>query len=262
MRKISLLGSAILMAFSVSCYADENQPMELQNTSTQSSTTLLEQPATNSNDTLVANTPVVAPTMQKESQDFVSAWGVAIQAGTLGIGVNLAHALYSDYLDIRGQYNFLPIGSQNIAGNSMDFNFNTLGLLLDYKPFGGVFRFTGGLYYDGRKISTSGNNIDIDGSSASGSTGINFPTIAPYLGIGVGSYGASTVDKKGFLIAFDAGVLFSKANAYANVQCNAASGSDCSNFDANKQTYLNQLNDAFAAFPYYPVVSLGLGYRF
>lgn len=249
----------ILISISASCYAEENQTLELENTNSQPSSTPLEQAKTN-NEELVANTPTNIPN-QQESQDFVSAWGVALQVGTLGLGVNLAHALYSDYLDIRGQYNFLPIGQQTISGNSMDINFNTLGLLLDYKPFGGVFRFTGGLYYDGRNVSTSGNNLDINGASATGTTGINFPTIAPYLGIGVGSYGASTMDKKGFLVAFDAGILFSQANAYANVQCNSTGG-DCSNFSADTQTYLNQLNSSFAAFPYYPVLSLSLGYRF
>lgn len=255
-KKLLLL---LLITVSVAVYAEENQAMELDNTSPQPSSATIVQPQATNNEQLVSAIIPTKITNEQESKDFASAWGVGLQVSTLGVGINVAHALYDDYLDIRGQYNFLPMGQQTIAGNSMGVNFNTIGLLLDYKPFGGVFRFTGGLYYDGRNISTSGNNLDINGTSASGNTGINFPTIAPYLGVGVGSYGASTMDKKGLLVAFDAGVLFSKAKAYANVQC---TGADCSSFTTNTQDYINGLNNSFAAFPFYPVLSIGVGYRF
>ena len=232
MKKLLLL---FLITASALVYADENQTMELENTTTQANSTTLEQPKT-TNEELVSNPVVSATVNQQESQDFASAWGVGVQVGTLGIGLNVAHALYDDYLDIRGQYNYMTYNS-DINGNQFKMNFNTLGALLDYKPFAGSFRFTGGLYYDGRTLTASDANV---GGS------ISYAPISPYLGIGIGSFGASTIDKKGFLVNFDAGVMFTKSTV---------------NFGNDTATN-NALNDSLAAFPYYPVLSLGVGYRF
>lgn len=251
---------SILLATSTLVYADEdNQSMTLDGSSSSTvsaynsdNATLVEAPT--------KPTPVVKP---GEEQDFASAWGFGVGAGTLGISFNLAHALYSDYLDLRGQYNYFPISSVNIQDNVLNTKFNTIGLLLDYKPFGGVFRLTGGVYGDGRKFSASGNDIDIGGGmTGSGDTGISFPALSPYLGIGLGSFAASTENKKGFLVAFDAGVMISKASAYANLTCTDGGSGGCSGFDDQKQQYLDEMNSTFAAFPIYPVLSLNLGYRF
>lgn len=231
--KFKLLLPSCLLITSSLVFADDNQTIELENNSTQQQTIT-------TNSTQAHNEVLVeAPTTVNnaiESKDFASAWGVGVQVGTLGIGLNVAHALYDDYLDIRGQYNYLSYNS-NINGTQFKMNFNTLGALLDYKPFGGSFRFTGGLYYDGRTFEATGG-----GENGS----ITYAPISPYLGIGIGSFGATTVDKKGFLVNFDAGVMFSKATVNA--------GSD-------PQTNTD-LNNAFASYPYYPVLSLGLGYRF
>jgi hypothetical protein len=260
----------LLATVSLLAHADDNQTMQLEGDSTSNVSAYSDTENTsnevshpqNDNSTLVEAPP--APVVKPgEEQDFASAWGVAVGGGTLGISFNLAHALYSDYLDIRGQYNYMPINNVNIQDNDMAVNFNTYGLLLDYKPLGGVFRITGGVYGDGRKFSVQGSNIDIgDGMSGSGNAGISFPAMSPYLGIGLGSFAASTVDKKGFLIAFDAGVMFSKASAYANLTCNDSGNGSCNGFDDQTQEFIDQMNSTFAAFPFYPVLSLNFGYRF
>lgn len=255
--RLATLSSIILSSM---VFADDNQPLELE-TNTTTVNSQLEPSLTTHNETLVA--PPVAVANQQESQDFVSAWGVSVQGGTLGIGINLAHALYSDYLDIRGQYNFLPMSKFNIEDNEFNVKFNTLGLLLDYKPFGGSFRFTGGMYYDNRSLTLSGNNIDIgNGMTASGSASINYPSFSPYLGIGIGSQAASTIDKKGFLINFDAGVMLAKATVSTNLQCNSTSAGSCDDFNNQVNTFTDNLDSGLRAFPFYPVLSLSLGYRF
>lgn len=252
--KKSILVLAIL-SISTFVFADDNQTLDISEDQPQQAITPLQ--AENSNDLLVAPAPVLNSVA--ESQNFASAWGVSGQIGTLGLGINVAHALYSDYLDIRGQYNYLAY-SPTIDGNQFKMNFGTAGLLLDYKPFGGVFRLTGGMYYDNRSLSVSGNNIDLgDGVTASGSASLNYPTISPYLGIGFGSYANSSVDKKGFLIAFDAGVMLSKATYNSNLTC---SGGDCSDFDQQRQSFEDSVNSGLRSFPFYPVLSLSLGYRF
>lgn len=235
LRKLLIICSIAAMS-SATAFADDGETMNLNNNTTTPETVIA--PATEATgDTLVANEAESASSTNSkvEEKDFVSAWGVGVQVGTLGIGLNVAHALYDDYLDVRGQYNYMSYNS-NVNGDQFKMNFNTLGALLDYKPFGGSFRFTGGLYYDGRTFEATGS----DGGS------ITYAPIAPYLGIGVGSFGATTVSQKGFLVNFDAGVMFSKATVSGGI---------------DPQT--NQdLNDAFASFPYYPVISLGVGYRF
>lgn len=256
--KLATISSVIL---STMVFADENQTLELENNVTPNQTIVAPATTAAHNEALVSALPVVAN--QQESQDFVSAWGVSVQGGTLGIGINVAHALYDDYLDIRGQYNFLPMGSQNIDGNEYSVKFNTLGMLLDYKPFGGSFRFTGGMYYDNRSLTLSSNKIDIgDGMTASGSASISYPTFSPYLGIGIGSQAASSIDKKGFLINFDAGVMFAKATTSTNLTCNSTTPGSCDSFNSQVNTFTDNLDSGLRAFPYYPVLSLSLGYRF
>lgn len=234
--KLLIICSIAAMS-SATAFADDGETMNLNNNATTPETVIA--PATETTgDTLVANEVESAPATNSkvEAKDFASAWGVGLQVGTLGIGLNVAHALYDDYLDVRGQYNYMSYNTE-INGNQFKMNFNTLGALLDYKPFGGSFRFTGGLYYDGRTFEATGGGL---GGS------IAYAPIAPYLGIGIGSFGATTVSQKGFLVNFDAGVMFSKATV---------------NDSIDPQTTAD-LNNAFASIPYYPVISLGVGYRF
>jgi hypothetical protein len=210
-----------------------------------------------------ASVPVVTP----DSQNFASAWGVAAQVGTLGLGFNLAHALYSDYLNARFQANYATFNTSLAANgvtNTGNLNWNTYGLLLDYQPFAGIFRVTGGIYYDNRSLQISGGNIQVgDNLSGSGNAGINFAKWAPYLGIGVGSTAASSIDKKGFLINFDAGLLFQDPTAYANLTCNASTPQACANFNQQKNKWVSDMQNGLNAYgKVWPVLSLGLGYRF
>ncbi len=256
----------VCASFAVICYA-EDTPMALENSTTAPSTVI--SPSTTSNDTLVAATNVPNKTTPSDAQDFVNAWGVSAQISTLGIGLNVSHALYSDYLNLRGQYNYLAYNTTinvNDVDNNARLNFNTLGLLLDYMPFGGSFRITGGLYHDNRSVDISGSNVSIgDNLTGSGNAGIKFSPIAPYLGIGVGSQAASSLDKKGFMVSFDAGVLFQNPSAYANLTCNSTTPGACdqAQFDQQKQQWINDTNNSLGTFgKLYPVLSFGLGYRF
>lgn len=206
--------------------------------------------------------------LQIESQDFVSAWGVSGQVGTLGLGFNVAHALYSDYLNLRFQANFADYSTSfNVNGsgnNNAKVDFNTYGLLLDYMPWGGVFRFTGGLYYDNRSLTVSGNNVDVGGGqTGSGTAGVNFAPIAPYFGIGIGSQAASSLDKKGFLFAFDAGVLFQDPTAYSNLTCSTSTAGGCDGFAQQNSQWVSDAQTQIDKYgQFWPVLSLSMGYRF
>lgn len=205
--------------------------------------------------------------LQIESQNFASAWGVSGQVGTLGLGFNVAHALYSDYLNVRFQANFAAYSTNlnaNGVNNTANVDFNTYGLLLDYMPWGGVFRFTGGLYYDNRSLSITGNNVDIGGGvTGSGTAGVSFAPIAPYFGIGIGSQAASSLDKKGFLFAFDAGVLFQDPTAYSNLTCSSSTAGACDGFAQQNSQWVSDAQSAINSYgKFWPVLSLSMGYRF
>lgn len=204
--------------------------------------------------------------LQIESQNFASAWGVSGQVGTLGLGFNVAHALYSDYLNVRFQANFAEYSTSlnaNGVSNNANVDFNTYGLLLDYMPFGGVFRFTGGLYYDNRSLTVTGGSVDVgNGITGSGTAGVKFAPIAPYFGIGVGSQAASSLDKKGFLFAFDAGVLFQDPTAYSNLTCSSGAGA-CDGFAQQNSQWVSDAQSALSSYgQFWPVLSLSMGYRF
>lgn len=218
-----------------------------------------------------------------------SSGGLALRAGSGGIVLDYGYSL-SNAVDLRVGYAFGSF-SGTVEEDDIDYDgdveFGAVQAMLDYKPFGGGFRISAGAYSSAPEIElvTRGDNEQYQiGNSEYTATGrldgnVDLGTFAPYVGIGWGGTTAGT----GFGLSFDAGVMFADAPAVSL----AAQGRACNStlvacdpdgftgFDVNDpndpraatfRSELEQertnLEQEIEDLRYWPVVSLGLHYRF
>lgn len=194
--------------------------------------------------------------------------GVSVKAGTLGTGAQLTAG-------------FAPTWNARLGVNNFSYDYNTtkdsinydigLGLksgelLLDWHPFAGGFRFSGGVMYNKNALKltatpagsyTIGNNT-YTGAQVGVLTGVmDFNKSAPYLGVGWGN-AVEKGDRLSF--ALDIGVMM-QGTPKASL---SATGPVTSlpTFQDDLAREEATLNAAMKDFKYYPVVSLGLGYHF
>lgn len=200
------------------------------------------------------------------------AQAVAARLGTTGYGAEFALGL-TEHLAVRGGYG---AGSFNYNVTESDVKYKTrlkpsVGLLtLDVHPFAGWFRLSGGLGLnntkaDGTADTTSGT-IDINGTTYNTSEvgivqgKITFKKAAPYLGLGWGTPAKSSA---GLYFTSDIGVMFSKATGTINGTCAPSlPAPTCaalqSDLDAEAASFKHDVEKV----KYYPVITLGLGWRF
>jgi len=203
-----------------------------------------------------------------------AAWadvGVLLKAGTLGAGLDVSKGI-SEKLAVRLQANALNYYHDTTKSDvdyKAELELRSAGVLLDWHPFSGVFRISGGAYWNGNKATVTGQPTGgtyvINGVTyASGDIGslngkIDFPSVAPYLGIG---FGSAPKAGHGMTFSFDLGVLYQREpNVALKVVCGPTVPS-CTNLQndvaAEQVTLQNDLKD----FKFYPAVSFGIGYRF
>lgn len=203
------------------------------------------------------------------------AWPVNISVGasTLGFGVQAATAIIPGTLDVAvglNRFNYNKSGTYTSNGDNIPYNGNlrleTIPVLLDYYPFHGVFRITGGMMINE-------NNLNAVAGGGSGTYTINGDTytaqqvgtftgkvswrrVAPYLGIGWGSKAAR---HSGFSMGFDVGVLVTGSPRVAlhasNPTGNAQLASDVAAAQANA-------NNKASPYRFWPVIGLRVGYAF
>lgn len=215
--------------------------------------------------------------------------GLALRAGSGGIVLEYAYGLGSA-VDLRVGYAFGSF-SGTVEEDDIDYDgdveFGAVQAMLDYKPFGGGFRVSAGAYSSAPQIAlvARGDNDQYRiGNSEYTVTGrldgdIDLGSFAPYVGIG---WGGTTRDT-GLGLSIDAGVMFADVPAVSL----AAQGRACNStltscnpdgltgFDVNDPndpraaTFRSELERERATFEqeiddlrYWPVVSLGLHYRF
>ena len=191
--------------------------------------------------------------------------------GTQGVGLGVAFGM-TDSVDARIGMNSLK-GSGSFKGDSLTtdaaLTFNNLGLYGDYYPFGGGFRLTGGVQTGKNAIDIKGKfsgTVTVNGNTYNAAAGdsidgqINLGSTAPYIGLGYSS--RDDQSSAGLSLNFDLGVRMGKADV--SLQANGFS-----NLSAAQRTQLNadlakeraKLEDDVKVLNMYPVLSLGLSYR-
>lgn len=198
--------------------------------------------------------------------------GLGVKVGTLGPGADLTVGL-SEVLNARVGlnkfwYTYNATEENNDSGASGELSakldLQTVPLLLDWHPFNGGFRLSGGIVFNSNKISFSAtpgdtiefNNQDFQVNSVNG--GIDFDSMAPYLGIGVGN--AVSADGN-WNFVFDLGVMFQGEPQIA-LSAVAANPSQQATLDQAVETERLDLQDSANPFQYYPVLAIGISRKF
>ena len=213
-----------------------------------------------------------------------SPFSLGAQASTLGWGVSGGYDV-TDAVTVRAMFNHFDYSfDRTKRGNKFegDLELLTLGLMMDWHPFDGGFRLTSGAFMNnsGLVAGAKGENVKIGDRRYSGSLDLNadFDWFAPYLGVGY----TGSRNRGGFGFVFDAGVLFQGvANLSARGSASGEAGSCTFEVDdegratlagdavcenAYLKFYLESEHAELARdlddFKLYPVVSLGVSYRF
>jgi opacity protein-like surface antigen len=187
---------------------------------------------------------------------------------TLGLGLE-GGARLNENFGLRVGGNWLGFDYDDIKGEldyDAEVTLASLGALVDYHPFGGGFRLSGGLRFNFNKADLDGtptDDIEIGDQVFSADevgtlTGdATFDTLAPYLGIG---YGATLLEGS-LSIGFDLGVMY---QGQADVDLDAESGllSDDAVLQENLAIEEDEVEDDLEDFIVYPVIGLAVIYRF
>lgn len=198
--------------------------------------------------------------------------GLSGEIGTTGIGAHASIPL-KDNLNLRlgtGYLDYTYHGTAHDLGYDLSLHSRTYDALLDWYPRAdSSFRITAGVAYNGNKIDAaarpdSAGNYVVNGNTYSAAavgkvTGnVDFGKLAPYLGVGW----SRKVDK-GWSYTSDVGVMF-QGSPRSTLQSSGCKAPDavCAQF-ANELTRENAaLKDEMGRFKIYPVLRIGLSYKF
>lgn len=209
-------------------------------------------------------------------------WEFGASIGSNGIGLDLSYR-YSDSLRVRAGYHFYDLDVDTDAEDnngvqddelkySSELQLSNLGLLADWYPWGGVFRITGGAVanqndYVVRATCENPSGCEVGSSTFSRTelgtitTKIEVEDFGPYLGIG---WDRALDATKRWTISFDIGAFYQgspKVEMTSDGSCvnSVLTGAACS---AALEDEERELEDELESFKYYPVASIGIGYRF
>ena len=200
---------------------------------------------------------------------------VGITTGTLGTSIEISKPV-NEYVSIRADMHLAGSLSKNVTleGNSYAATFtpDTKSLLVDIHPFKGAFYVTGGLVQQDINFKLTGKpgsgSFTFNGTgyesgeigSFTGTAGFNKST-APYLGLG---WSNRAKKSEGVAFSFEAGVMdIGSTKADMSVVCGSTlSTGECSTLQSNVTSEVAKINSSGNNNAYYPVVKLGISYRF
>jgi hypothetical protein len=190
------------------------------------------------------------------------------QVGTEGVGIGYGHVLGS-MLNARAEVNGFAL-SHNINSGGLNYN-GTLdlahaGLYLDFFPLPSIvpFRLTAGVLIGGDALNLtsqpesgtytiSGHTYSAQGEQITAKA--SYPTLRPYVGIGLGH---SPIATRGWGLFFDAGVAYGQPQ----LDFSAPSAIVAEGGQAALNTEEQQLANTIDRYRFYPIVKIGATYRF
>jgi len=193
---------------------------------------------------------------------------ISAKAGTLGLGGDLTTDLLPQ-VNLRAGVQWLDFGFDAQLGDvdyelSLDF-LNPL-ILVDWFPFAGSFRISGGILFNGTDIqleARSQESIEIDDVSYNANEigtlrgDVEYRPVAPYIGIGWGNH----LDRGGrWGLATDFGVAFT-GSPDIDLRATGPIAADPT-FQAHLAQEEKDIQDELDAFKFYPVLSISLFYHF
>lgn len=211
----------------------------------------------------------VAAQMKTMSGGHGSDISIGVRGGTLGVGGEIAK-LVNSHIGLRVGANFIShtfSKSQSDIDFDVTLKFKGVSGLVDLFPSArGSFHFTGGIMSAPADVAAVGkptgttytiNDVDYTAAQVGTLTGTaKWPSASAYAGLGWGTPAARHGALK---LVFDLGAVFGKPTIAMNATGAAASQALAS--DINAQVAKTQKDvDKYAKV--YPVISLGLVYRF
>jgi hypothetical protein len=187
--------------------------------------------------------------------------GVGVKAGTTGIGADVGMNL-APTLDARIGYSYFSWKTHYKSDVNYDakLTLSNLNALLDFSPFPGAFRFSGGLIANGNKadLNSTGGTYTINGRTYTNTdTSLNGSvksgrSVAPYFGIGYGN-----VARAGVNFYFDLGIMFMGAPKVSlSTSCRAPT--NCAQFQNDVESERGRIQDDLKKYRYFPVANIGL----
>jgi len=213
---------------------------------------------------LVLSSVLVLPGLAaaQESESAESRLILGPNAGNLGVGPEAGLRL-NDHFGLRVGANYISLENER-EGQDPEFNFNVTppaaGAMLDYYPFEGGFRLTGGLRYNAETpdlIEGPSRAITLGGlpftpsSSRSTGTGQDYIGYAPYGGLGL----QSRFWEGRLELVFDLGVYYHAPNDETDTANDNTAGLDSDEGSERTDEELRFLD-------LYPIIGLSATYRF
>ena len=194
-------------------------------------------------------------------------WTVGVLGGTQGLGPEIAYRA-GDYFGVRGNAGYLSYNHDQPV-NQISYNgklkLNSVGLMADWYPMGGSFRFSLGARSNDNKISinstpasavTVGNNVYTPAEVGTLSGVVTGNRFSPSLSLG---YGGTLA--KGFTFGIELGVVFQGSPKVENYQATGALATNPA-FQADLQTERARVEDNLHSYQYWPIAQIQLLYRF
>jgi len=191
-----------------------------------------------------------------------------LKVSTLGVGIEGEYSL-NDHFSVRLGGNYFKYsysGTESEINYDFDLNLGTVSALVDLHPFKGSFRLSAGALYNDNNLdanATSSTTYDIGNATYMGSQigtlkgTIDFNTIAPYAGLG---WDTSFGKESGWGFVFDTGVVF-QGSPDVRLSADGPISTDPT-FQQNLAIEESNLQNDLDNFEIYPVVALGVSYRF
>jgi len=210
---------------------------------------------------------------------FADGLGLGLRAGLIGVGIDLTTRL-TDKLNARIGFNYAPFDQEQTEDGinyNVDLNIRQLTAVLDYHPFAGNFRLTGGMVRNNTKFlfgATGQETYDIGNVTYQGDLtldgSLSFQPVVPYLSIG---FGNAVRPNKGLGFTAELGVMVSGKPNFELVASGTASASNINNgnpFDVTSSAAFTedlrreeqQVQEDLEELEILPVLMLGLSYQF
>ncbi len=195
--------------------------------------------------------------------------GASLKFGSPGFGGDMTVDI-SEKVNLRTGLNYFSLtivpeeeraDSENITA---ELRLLTVPLLVDWHPFHGNFRLSAGLAWNGNKISASakpGEELDFNDRAymvADFYGEISFNRISPYLGFG---YGNAVAGDSRWTLSLDIGVFY-HGEPQVDAHATAAHPALQPAMDRDLAKEVADLEDDLRPYRFYPVLTLGLSYRF
>ncbi len=196
-------------------------------------------------------------------------FAVAAKASTLGLGAEMTTNI-TQTINTRIGFNVFSYdyeGSESDIDYDVSLDLFSAGVLFDWHPYDGGFRISAGVLYNGNEASADGTPTDDeytigDEVYTAAQVGeldakIEFNSAAPYVGIGWGN--AVGKDKR-WSFVLDIGVIY-QGSPSIDLSANGVLASDA-DFLADLEREEKDLEDDLDPYKYYPVITIGVSYKF